>query len=388
MKQNVWLNWPVVMASGILSGLLSSCTAYVQSPPIGQPVQVYVATPPAAYVVVTPPPPVYIPAQVVLPERVIEIHVASDFYEPLQAYGRWLDVPGYGRCWMPAGVDPDWRPYTDGHWQRTDAGWYWVSDERWGWATCHYGRWHHDNTFGWVWSPQTKWAPAWVAWRTGGGYTGWAPLPPEVGIGQDGTFQNQTKKIDPQSYVFVENKRMLEPQRHQNIIVNNTTIINNTVNITKIVVVNKSVINAGPTVDSVAQATGRKIDVVSVRNLRTRQEAPVIAESHQHSSEVPRAGVVPGLPAPAQHQPVTVQARVPVPSLVSTAAQIRTPATTSPPNRLEKPQTQNVPPTIKPDKALLTPQQKLELEKRKMEAKQRLEKAHSGSSTNSPTPPH
>jgi hypothetical protein len=36
--------------------------------------------------------------------------------------------------------------------------------------------------FGWVWIPDTVWAPAWVAWSIGGGYCGWAPLGPNVNV--------------------------------------------------------------------------------------------------------------------------------------------------------------------------------------------------------------
>src|SRR5439155_23110527 len=32
--------------------------------------------------------------------------------------------------------------------------------------------------YGWVWVPDTTWGPSWVDWRFGGGYVGWAPLPP------------------------------------------------------------------------------------------------------------------------------------------------------------------------------------------------------------------
>ena len=39
------------------------------------------------------------------------------------------------------------------------------------------GYWAWDGR-GWVWVPGTVWAPAWVSWRYGGGYVGWAPLPP------------------------------------------------------------------------------------------------------------------------------------------------------------------------------------------------------------------
>ncbi|MBK6734356.1 MAG: hypothetical protein IPG61_09750 [bacterium] len=31
-----------------------------------------------------------------------------------------------------------------------------------------------------------EWAPAWVAWREGGGWVGWAPLPPELAWGNGG----------------------------------------------------------------------------------------------------------------------------------------------------------------------------------------------------------
>ncbi len=64
-------------------------------------------------------------------------------------------------------------------------GWTWVSDEPWGWATYHYGRWVNIVGTGWVWIPGHTWAPAWVSWRYGGGYCGWAPLPPSTLVGVD-----------------------------------------------------------------------------------------------------------------------------------------------------------------------------------------------------------
>ena len=60
----------------------------------------------------------------------------------------------------------------------TDYGWSYESDWEWGWAPFHYGRWYLDQGYGWVWIPGSAWAPAWVSWRYGGGYVGWAPLPP------------------------------------------------------------------------------------------------------------------------------------------------------------------------------------------------------------------
>ncbi len=100
------------------------------------------------------------------------------FEDDLEPYGRWIDTPAYGTCWVPAHAPHGWRPYWDGHWTYTDCGWSWVSNEPWGWATYHYGRWFHDPYHGWMWMPGSVWAPSWVAWHCGDGYVGWAPLPP------------------------------------------------------------------------------------------------------------------------------------------------------------------------------------------------------------------
>jgi hypothetical protein len=66
-----------------------------------------------------------------------------------------------------------------GHWQFTDAGWFWQSDYPWGDMAFHYGRWIKSEFTGgrWGWVPGYDWAPSWVSWREGGGGMGWAPLP-------------------------------------------------------------------------------------------------------------------------------------------------------------------------------------------------------------------
>jgi hypothetical protein len=103
------------------------------------------------------------------------------FYEELEPYGFWVEVPIYGTVWYPRQRASDWQPYVHGRWVwTTDYGWYWDSDEDWGWATYHYGRWVYTTSYGWVWVPDDEWGPAWVEWRAGGGYVGWAPMPPEV----------------------------------------------------------------------------------------------------------------------------------------------------------------------------------------------------------------
>ena len=90
----------------------------------------------------------------------VSIHAESDFYAPLTPHGEWVVIGSYGRCWRPGRVEAGWGPYCNGYWQRTDAGWYWVSDEPWAWATYHYGRWDFTEQYGWYWVPQTQWAPA------------------------------------------------------------------------------------------------------------------------------------------------------------------------------------------------------------------------------------
>ncbi|MFI5195559.1 MAG: DUF6600 domain-containing protein [Chitinophagales bacterium] len=105
------------------------------------------------------------------------------FYDNLSPYGQWVSDPQYGNVWVP-NEGGDFRPYgSRGHWVMTDYGNTWVSDDPWGWACYHYGRWTYDPYYGWVWIPGYEWAPAWVTWRYGGGYCGWAPLGPGITIG-------------------------------------------------------------------------------------------------------------------------------------------------------------------------------------------------------------
>lgn len=106
----------------------------------------------------------------------------QDFYDGLAPYGRWINDPQFGYVWMP-NVGRDFRPYyTNGYWAMTEYGNTWVSNYDWGWAAFHYGRWTYDNYYGWLWIPDTQWAPAWVSWRSNYNYYGWAPMGPGVNI--------------------------------------------------------------------------------------------------------------------------------------------------------------------------------------------------------------
>jgi hypothetical protein len=100
------------------------------------------------------------------------------FYSSLSAHGEWIALDAGVYAWRPLGVATGWRPYYYGRWLWTDDGWYWESEEPWAWAVYHYGRWYYDDYYGWLWTPGYDWAPAWVEWRVGGPYVGWAPLAP------------------------------------------------------------------------------------------------------------------------------------------------------------------------------------------------------------------
>lgn len=179
------------------------------------------------------------------------------FYDELSPYGRWIDYPEYGYVWVPDG-DRDFRPYsTNGHWVWTDDyEWMWVSDYDWGWAPFHYGRWLEDDFYGWVWVPGYEWSPAWVAWRNGGDYYGWAPLRPGIHISLNFNIGTYNPPYD--YWCFVPRRYIASPRIHnyyinrgRNItIINQTTIINN-------YNYNHNVYRTGPRRSEVERYTGR-----------------------------------------------------------------------------------------------------------------------------------
>jgi DNA segregation ATPase FtsK/SpoIIIE-like protein len=146
-----------------------------------------------------------------------EARSIDSFYDELAPYGDWVEHPRNGYVFIPAGVSPDWRPYTVGQWIWTDDyGWYWESEEPFGWATFHYGRWGYDDDYGWYWVPGDEWAPAWVNWRDSedDSVTGWAPIaPPQQGyaVGYAGDPEPPVQE----SWVFVPTARMVSPRVYQ-----------------------------------------------------------------------------------------------------------------------------------------------------------------------------
>jgi hypothetical protein len=156
------------------------------------------------------------------------------FYDELSPYGRWIDYPGLGYVWAPD-AGPDFRPYSsNGRWVWTDDyDWMWVSDYDWGWAPFHYGRWEYDSYYGWFWVPGYEWSPAWVAWRDGGDYYGWAPLRPGINVSVNFNIGGYSPPFNYWSFAprrFITSRNIFNhciDYRRNASIINQTVIINN-----------------------------------------------------------------------------------------------------------------------------------------------------------------
>jgi len=196
------------------------------------------------------------------------------FYDNLGDGGNWVEVGDYGYCWQPtvAVSNSSWRPYSDGYWAYTDVGWTWVSYEDFGWATYHYGRWIRLRGRGWVWVPDREWGPAWVSWRTGGDYVGWAPLPPRrAGDYYDNSPITARVDIDfdigPAYYNFIDVRYIGEPVLRERIFAadQNVTYVSKTVNVTNITYSNSTVYNYGPDYNTLSRYSTRPIQRLSLQ---------------------------------------------------------------------------------------------------------------------------
>jgi hypothetical protein len=205
----------------------------------------------------------------------IQIHAKAGFEAPLAPYGSWVEVGSYGRCWRPARLSAEWRPYCSGEWVWTDCGWYWASDEPWAWACYHYGWWVYDTNYGWVWVPDIDWAPAWVSWRVGGGFIGWAPLPPPGLL--------FTHHPNPDLFVFVSAGHFVDPVRPSSVLLKNATVIAKTTEIGGLKRESRSfpgagsqrvMVNQGPGVEMIQKAAGRTLGAVSIREAVRRTHRP------------------------------------------------------------------------------------------------------------------
>lgn len=194
------------------------------------------------------------------------------FYDELAPYGTWVNDPSYGTVWVP-NEGGDFRPYgSRGYWAMTEYGNTWMSEDPWGWACYHYGRWTYDPYYGWLWIPGYEWAPAWVSWRYGGGYCGWAPMGPGVSVGMAFNY--------PESWwIFIQPRYMYDRNcvhywrgpSYNTTYIRQTTIINN------YYVDNRTHVryNYGPRREVLQRDLGHPVQVYRV-NRMSRPGAPVI----------------------------------------------------------------------------------------------------------------
>ncbi len=213
----------------------------------------------------------------------------SLFHDDLAPYGHWVEVENYGPAWVPH-VRHGWRPYAEGHWAWTeDYGWLWVSDEPFGWAVFHYGRWYPSPRYGWVWVPGYEWAPAWVAFRIGDGYAGWAPLPPafewEVGVGFRVGAVDFDRYVEPRAYCFVPEREFLDPVRgHVLPVERNTALVRVTRNVTSYAGTADRIVNRSIAPEHVREVTHRAVPRVRVVDVGS---AAAARRAHARRDAVP-----------------------------------------------------------------------------------------------------
>lgn len=193
------------------------------------------------------------------------VYADNLYYDQLDPYGDWYFVADYGWCWSPGYVSAGWRPYTVGYWVYSDWGWVWVSEDPWGSWPYHYGRWALDASYGWLWVPGDVWAPAWVSWRYGSGWVGWAPLPPDVGwsigIGISYSSTYLDRRILSTAWCFVPVNDFASRRIRGRVVPvgRNVSLIRETRNVTRYVDVGARPVERGLRVDMIERDSGKRI---------------------------------------------------------------------------------------------------------------------------------
>ncbi len=226
----------------------------------------------------------------------------QSFYDLLSPVGEWIQISkdevdedmgdGKGQSyssnsdednlvfiWKPSGAATDWKPYTDGQWVFTSRGWVWYSNESWGWAVYHYGRWWHSQRFGWVWMPGYVWAPAWVIWRVEENHVGWCALSPrakwqiETGINEynyryryndaDWVFVNKTSFVND-----IAPSTLVPSSENKNLVAGSKSVLN-------IHAENDAVVNTGPNPADIEKATGVPITSRTLKYVNDRSMAGI-----------------------------------------------------------------------------------------------------------------
>ena len=253
----------------------------------------------------------------------------SLFYESLRPHGKWVEVDGYGYAFRPGLANrPNWRPYVDGRWTWTDQGWAWDSNEPFGWACYHYGRWVQVSRHGWLWVPGREWAPAWVSWRYGDDCVGWAPLPPGAGRKSVGHDCDVQFGLGPSSYTFI-NAGNFGRTSYVNVslsITSITRLFQQTLNVTRIVPSNHGSVftqRGGPDLDWVQKHCESPVVRAPVYFRDRLDRAPDFRRGHDHGHpgfdaaplEIVQGKSKPGTPLITERiqQPVMIDAWKDVP---------------------------------------------------------------------------
>src|SRR5207248_3283991 len=215
----------------------------------------------------------------------------------------------------------------------------------------------------WCWVPGYEWGPAWVSWRTGGNYVGWAPPPPEGG----GEIVYESRPITgradvdfgigPGYYNFIDVRFIGEPvlRGHFYPYDQNVVYINNTVNVTNITYNNSVVYNYGPDYAVLSRYSTRPIQRLKLE--RTSID-PLQAVKGGNMTKVQGDKLVLAAPmklqkANTQIAPKAIKAKITQPKVEKGWANIGDPVTKA---KLEqKLKTENpkniLPPTIQPKAA-------------------------------------
>ena len=262
----------------------------------------------------------------------------NDFHRQLAPYGVWYHHPRWGDVWHPTRVERDFRPYDRGHWQNTtEYGWLWVADDNWGDIPFHYGRWVYDPNDGWLWLPGYVWSPAWVVWRSGGGYVGWFPMPPDDSfLAGDETYRDDWNDWDrsfgytdwygPQFglnwsssiWIFVDQRHFDDRDFHRWTAPtqNRQQFLASTVNITNYTTVNNYIVNRSVDPRAIERAAGRPVAAVAARDVlgrnalvtpidagkqiqqreQTQHGGDAKASAHERVTALPSSGIRVNLP--------------------------------------------------------------------------------------------
>jgi hypothetical protein len=239
------------------------------------------------------------------PASASHTQVSFGFFESnLMPFGSWHVSGSYGRVWIPSVHVIGWHPYAYGHWVYSDVGWAWVSDYEWGAIPYHYGTWALDSELGWVWVPGYVWAPAWVVFRSGPSYVGWAPVPPGFSVGVSFEFAD----YGADHFVFVREgdfcnrdlHRVAVPVERTRVVFNDTRIVNNNLTIENNVVVNRGI--DVQRVERVARAPIERERIERVP-MAAPGEHVTREELRVDPKQMERGRVRASAPAPAERQP-------------------------------------------------------------------------------------